>query len=77
MNKRAAIAIAAGGIFWSYAPDRWLQASVLPGEYARAVGRTPVWLFHGADDNIVAPRQDELLFTARICDTLFQRNPAT
>ena len=60
----AAIAIVAGGIFWSYAPERWLQASTLPGEYAQAVGRTPVWLFHGAEDNIVAPRQDELLYTA-------------
>ncbi len=29
-----------------------------------AVGRTPVWLFHGAEDNVVAPRQDELLYSA-------------
>ncbi len=63
-KRWAAIAIAAGGIFWSYAPERWLQASTLPGEYAQAVGRTPVWLFHGAEDNVVAPRQDELLYTA-------------
>lgn len=63
-NRWAAIAVAAGGIFWSYAPDRWLQASTLPGEYAHALGRTPVWLFHGAEDNVVAPRQDELLYTA-------------
>ncbi|MGA9585785.1 MAG: alpha/beta hydrolase-fold protein [Terracidiphilus sp.] len=63
-TRWAAIAIAAGGIFWSYAPERWLQASTLPGEYAQAVGRTPIWLFHGAEDKIVAPRQDELLYTA-------------
>ena len=63
-HRWASIAIAAGGIFWSYAPDRWLQSSILPGEYAQAVGRTPVWLFHGAEDNVVAPRQDELLYTA-------------
>jgi predicted esterase len=63
-NRWAAIAIAAGGIFWSYAPDRWLQASTLPGEYAHALGRTPVWLFHGAEDNVVAPRQDELMYSA-------------
>jgi poly(3-hydroxybutyrate) depolymerase len=60
----AGIAIAAGGIFWSYAPERWAKASVLPAEYAQAVSRTPVWLFHGADDNVVAPRQDELMFSA-------------
>lgn len=63
-GRWAAIAIAAGGIFWSYEPDRWLQASTLPAQYAQAAGRTPIWLFHGADDNIVAPRQDELLYAA-------------
>jgi len=63
-TRWAAIAIAAGGIFWSYAPERWAQSSILPGEYAQAVGRTPVWLFHGAEDNVVAPRQDELMYSA-------------
>ena len=41
----AAIALAATGIFWSYAPDRWHESSTLPSEYAHSVGRTPVWLF--------------------------------
>ncbi len=63
-KRWAAVAIAAGGVFWSYAPERWQEASTLPGEYARALGRTPVWLFHGSDDNVVAPRQSELLFEA-------------
>jgi poly(3-hydroxybutyrate) depolymerase len=63
-RRWAAIAIAAGGIFWSYAPERWQQAATLPVEYAKAVGDTPIWLFHGAEDNVVAPRQDELLYTA-------------
>jgi hypothetical protein len=63
-KRWAAIAIAAGGIFWSYAPDRWLQASTLPAVYAKAIAGTPVWLFHGSEDNVVPPRQDELLFTA-------------
>lgn len=63
-TRWAAITIASGGIFWSYAPDRWLQISSLPAEYARAVGGTPIWLFHGSEDNVVAPRQDELLYTA-------------
>ena len=60
----AAIAIAAGGVFWSYAPDRWQHVNSLPAEYARTVGHTPVWLFHGAEDNVVAVRQDELLYSA-------------
>jgi poly(3-hydroxybutyrate) depolymerase len=63
-HRWAAIAIASGGIFWSYAPERWQLASTLPAEYARALGRTPIWLFHGTDDHIVAPRQSELMFEA-------------
>lgn len=63
-HRWAAIAIAAGGIFWSYAPERWQQISTLPAEYARAVAHTPVWLFHGTEDEVVVPRQDELLFDA-------------
>ncbi len=63
-RRWAAIAIASGGIFWSYDPDRWQQAAVLPAEYARAIGRTPIWLFHGSLDPIVAPRQSRLMFDA-------------
>lgn len=63
-RRWAAIAIASGGPFWSYAPERWQQASTLPGEYARAVGRTPVWMFHGSEDNVVPPREAELMYTA-------------
>jgi acetyl esterase/lipase len=63
-DRWAAVAIAASGIFWSYDPERWQQVSTLPAEYARAVGRTPVWLFHGTDDNVVTPRQSELMFEA-------------
>ena len=60
----SAVAIAAGGIFWSYEPERWQQASTLPGEYAQAAGHLPIWLFHGAEDSVIAPRQDDLLFAA-------------
>jgi len=63
-HRWAAIAIVSSGIFWSYAPERWLQASTLPAEYARALGRTPVWLFHGTDDNVVPPRESELMYDA-------------
>lgn len=63
-HRWAAIAIASGGIFWSYAPDRWQQASTLTAEYAQAVGRTPIWLFHGSDDPVVLPRQSEIMFDA-------------
>jgi acetyl esterase/lipase len=63
-HRWAAIAISASGVFWSYEPERWHEASVLPAEYARAVGRTPVWLFHGSLDAVVAPRESELMFDA-------------
>ncbi len=63
-HRWAAIVIAAGGVFWSYEPDRWQEVSVLPAEYARVVGHTPVWLFHGSLDNVVPPRQSELMYDA-------------
>jgi predicted esterase len=63
-QRWAAVAIAAGGIFWSYAPERWQESSTLPAEYARALGHTPVWIFHGAEDNVVVPRQSEMMYEA-------------
>jgi poly(3-hydroxybutyrate) depolymerase len=63
-QRWAAIAIVASGVFWSYEPERWQQAATLPGEYARPIGRTPVWLFHGADDPVVAPRESDLMYDA-------------
>jgi predicted esterase len=63
-RRWAAVAIAASGIFWSYAPERWQESATLPAEYAHALGHTPVWLFHGSDDNVVAPRESELMYEA-------------
>ena len=63
-KRWAAIAIASGGIFWSYAPERWQEASTLPGEYARAVGHTPVWLLHGSDDPVVPVKESEIMYAA-------------
>jgi poly(3-hydroxybutyrate) depolymerase len=63
-HRWAAVAVMAGGIFWSYEPERWQQASTLPAQYAHGVGRLPFWLFHGSDDNIVIPRQSDLMFEA-------------
>jgi dienelactone hydrolase len=63
-RRWAAIAIAAGGIFWSYEPERWQQSAVLPAEYAQTVKSIPIWLFHGGDDDVVPLREDELMFDA-------------
>jgi len=54
----------ARSLFWSYAPERWQELATLPAEYAKALGRTPVWLFHGVDDPVVQPRESELMFDA-------------
>ncbi len=63
-HRWAAIVIASSGVFWSYEPERWQEASILPAEYAQALGRTPIWLFCGSADPVVAPRQSELMFDA-------------
>jgi acetyl esterase/lipase len=63
-HRWAAIVTSSSGIFWSYAPERWSRAYSLPGEYARAVGHTPVWMFHGTDDTVVNLRQSEIMYEA-------------
>ena len=63
-KRWAAIAIASGGVFWSYAPERWRAVAVLPLEYAHAIGRTPIWLFHGSEDTVVPTRESELMYSA-------------
>lgn len=63
-HRWAAMAIASSGIFWSYAPERWREQATLPAEYARRIGRTPIWLFHGGEDTTVLPRQSELMYDA-------------
>lgn len=63
-HRWAAIVIASSGVFWSYEPERWQESSILPADYAHAVGHTPVWLFYGSLDPVVAPRQSELMFDA-------------
>jgi hypothetical protein len=62
-HKFAAVVPVCGGVFWSYAPDRWHDTD-LPEQYARAIGRTPVWIFHGSEDPVVIPRQATLLYEA-------------
>jgi poly(3-hydroxybutyrate) depolymerase len=63
-HRFAALVPVSGGVFWSYEPERWREAATLPAEYARAIGRTPTWIFHGSDDPVVNPRQSLLMFEA-------------
>jgi len=63
-RRFAALAPVSGGIFWSYRPERWRESATLPEEYARAIGRTPVWIFHGEDDNVVVVKQAVLMYDA-------------
>ncbi len=62
-HKFAAIVPVCGGIFWSYAPDRWHDTD-LPEQYAHTIGRTPVWIFHGSADPVVIPKQAVLMYEA-------------
>ncbi len=62
-GRFAAIAPVCGGIYWSYAPGRWHQPELVP-EYVKAIGRTPVWIFHGADDPVISPAQSQIMYTA-------------
>jgi acetyl esterase/lipase len=63
-NRFAAIVPVSGGIFWSYAPLRWKQSSILPEAYVRAVGKTPVWMFHGTLDPVVPPKESQIMYQA-------------
>jgi poly(3-hydroxybutyrate) depolymerase len=63
-HRWAAIAIIAGGIFWSYQPERWQEVATLPAEYAAPLVQTPVWLFHGGDDPVVPTRESEVMYDA-------------
>lgn len=63
-HRFAAVVPVCGGVFWSYQPQRWREVNTLPAEYARAVGRTPTWIFHGGADPVVSPRQSRLLYAA-------------
>jgi poly(3-hydroxybutyrate) depolymerase len=62
-GRFAAIAPISGGIFWSYAPARWHNQELV-AEYVRAIGKTPVWMFHGAEDPLVIAPQAEIMFKA-------------
>ena len=63
-HRFAALVPVCGGVFWSYQPDRWREVNTLPAEYARAVGSTPTWIFHGADAPVVSARQSLLMYQA-------------
>jgi poly(3-hydroxybutyrate) depolymerase len=62
-HRFSAIVPVCGGVFWSYSPQRWHEPG-LAETYAHAVGRTPIWIFHGADDPVVSPRQSVLMYEA-------------
>jgi predicted peptidase len=36
------------------------------GALAAAIGPTPVWLFHGADDNVISPDQSRRMYAALV-----------
>ncbi len=63
-GRFAAVVPVSGGIFWSYRPARWKEQQELPKEYVQAIGRTPIWMFHGLLDSVVVPKQSEIMYQA-------------
>ena len=63
-GRFAAIVPVSAGIFWSYAPSRWKLQNELPAAYTRAIGKTPIWMFHGALDPVVTLKQAEIMYQA-------------
>jgi poly(3-hydroxybutyrate) depolymerase len=63
-GRFAAIVPVSGGIFWSYMPQRWKQSSILPEAYVHAVGKTPVWMFHGTLDPVVPTKESQIMYQA-------------
>jgi acetyl esterase/lipase len=60
----AAIVTVAGGIRWDWVPNGRMGDPHLADGYVTAVGKTPVWIFHGADDHTVSPSQSEEMYDA-------------
>lgn len=62
-ERFAAIVPVCGGIHWPWIPGG-RQEPGLAERYAHAIGRTPVWIFHGAEDNVVSPKQADEMYEA-------------
>jgi poly(3-hydroxybutyrate) depolymerase len=63
-GRWAAIVPVAGGIRWDWAPNGRLGDPHLADGYVAAVGKTPVWIFHGSEDHTVSPAQSEEMYDA-------------
>ncbi len=63
-NRFAAIVPVCGGIRWDWVAGGRHQDPNLPQQYVNAIGHTPVWMFHGADDPVVSPAQSEEMYEA-------------
>lgn len=62
-GRFAAVVPVCGGIHWPWRPIG-RQDPGLAAAYAHAIGRTPVWIFHGAEDNVVSPKQSDEMYNA-------------
>lgn len=63
-GRWAAMVTVAGGIRWDWVPNGRMGDPHLADSYVAAVGRTPVWLFHGAEDHTVSASQSEEMYDA-------------
>jgi acetyl esterase/lipase len=63
-NRWSAIITVCGGIRWDWIPGGRHGDAHLADAYVAAIGKTPVWIFHGADDPVVSPTQSEEMYDA-------------
>lgn len=65
-SRFAALVVVCGGLF-EHATTTAVRQSPLATSYAqvaKALHDTPVWLFHGADDDVIPPAESRALFAA-------------
>jgi len=63
-GRWAALVPVCGGIRWDWAANGRMGDPKLADGYVAAIGKTPIWMFHGADDHVVSPSQSEEMFEA-------------
>jgi predicted esterase len=63
-GRWAAIITVCGGIRWDWIPGGRHGDAHLADAYVTAIAKTPVWIFHGADDPVVSPTQSEEMYDA-------------
>lgn len=60
-GRFAAIVPVCGGLHWPWIPGGRQEPGIAE-KYAHAIGKTPVWIFHGSEDNVISPKQSDEMY---------------